>query len=421
MQTEPESIETPTGLGKTGPGKTVPCSDRADWWFPQVWALCFCCLIAVTFRLWTGTEDVPAVAMADWAAAWPVPLRWLPLLGMLGGAVLVLAKPIAFRWGWWLMAGGLTLSFVIDQHRLQPWAYQTAIYGCVFATMHWTTARRWLIPLAASVYIYSAAGKLDYQFVHSVGQDFLDVLLRPLGLSETFSDATRIRLSGLFPVVELVAGLLLLPRVTRKYAGWAVIAIHVSLIGILGPWGLNHSLGVLVWNAALLTQAWFLFIAPRRNSARPPNRSRWIATTVVCLALVAPLSERAGWWDHWTSWALYSPHNSRAVVELHRSSFDSLPPAVRNHLAADKDSVWQELRLDEWSLESLSVPVYPQSRYQLALAIELAERFDIDPSAIRCRLRSASDRMDGSRQEKPLLGLNEIKAAMKDYWLVDES
>ena len=38
------------------------------------------------------------------------------------------------------------------------------------------------------------------------------------------------------------------------------------------------------------------------------------------------------------------------------------------------DDGWRKLAIERWSLESRGVPIYPQARYQLALANEIAAR-----------------------------------------------
>ncbi|NND96793.1 MAG: hypothetical protein HKN47_05620 [Pirellulaceae bacterium] len=411
------------------------------WAFPRVWAAFLLILIAVTFRLWVVQVDVPPVAMFFWAIP-PRPwIGWLPLVAIVLSAGMIALDPIRFRIAWWFVAVGLIASFLIDQHRLQPWAYQTAIYATVFASTRPNAAKKWLIPLAASVYIYSALGKLDYQFVHTVGQDFLDVILRPLGMSDSLDVVTRHRLACLFPLTELVVGALLLLKSTRRWAGLLVMGLHGSLLLILGPLGLHHSLGVLTWNLALMVQAWFLFVRGHsdqrddnrvlyrslfrlslRHQSDPSRRlgpGRMIAMGTIVVALIAPATERAGLWDHWPSWALYSPHNSRVVVEIHQSAVSQLPPLVQSHVRPNQDGdQWQRLALDRWSLEALAVPVYPQARYQLALSYTLAERSGIATTAIRARVLGVSNRMTGERSERWLLGTMEMREALEDYWLV---
>ncbi len=400
-----------------------------------------CVLMAATFPLWIPANEFPAVAMFGSFARLPTWVLWLPLIGTIGGSIGVIVRHQTASLFWWLVAGSLALGFLIDQHRLQPWAYQSAIYAIVFATMNPTMARRTLIPLAASVYIYSAAGKFDYQFLHSVGQEFLNVPLGWLSLTDAFDEDTKVTLAYGFPTIELFAGVMLLFNKTRRFGGWVVLALHVLLIAILGPWGLNHSHGVLLWNGLLMVQAWYLFVAKNNNDPRdnrrlyrrlfqrpnwhqgepslPRRLGRFLARGLVAIAIVAPATERAGWWDHWTSWALYSPHNSRTRVEFHRTAIKKLPPSAQRHFQADQDGDgWQVLEMDRWSLDKLLVPVYPQARYQLALAYELSTQNEIDKSAVRCIVRSSANRMTGRRQEKRLLGIKEIDKALNHYWLV---
>jgi hypothetical protein len=378
---------------------------------------------------------------------------------------------------WWIVAAALTTSIVLDQHRLQPWAYQSMIYATLFASLPWPAARRWMMPLAISVYVYSGLGKLDYQFAHSVGQEMIAAATRPFGgLPENLSQQMRASLALILPAGECLAGLCLILKRLRPIAGSLLIAMHAVLIGLLGPWGLNHSWGVLIWNALLIVQAWFLFVRPgdvpsasaaqtpgsgeqehtnRRASGelagtapqvvlpaglaaavagsakiqhrrvgesevwrlRLQNAGQCLARGLVIIALVAPLVERAGYWDHWLSWALYAPHSSRVDVDIHRSAQASLSESLRCALQADDDGDgWQRLSLSAWSLKSLAVPIYPQARYQLGLTCEIAERYQLG-AAVRAKIRGPADRWSGERSVEWVLGQSELRHASESYWL----
>ena len=314
---------------------------------------------------------------------------------------------------------------------MQPWAYQTAIYATVFASVKPLAAQRWLLPMAISVYLYSALGKFDYQFVHTVGLDFLATMTRPLGgLWDDVGFSTRVKTAFIFPVTELLIGVSLIPKATRRIAGGAAMLMHLSLIGILGPWGMNHSAGVLIWNLLLMIQSWFLFVRPRDASHRPNPQTvdddprhrhgATLARVVVLVAMVMPILERRGYWDHWPSWALYSPHNSRLDVEIHRSGIDLLPVGMSKFVELDSDGDgWHTLSLERWSLRTRHVPIYPQARYQLGLTVKLAESGNIDDQ-IRGRLRGVAERRSGKRTEKLLLGRTELRQATKQYWLLPD-
>jgi hypothetical protein len=369
---------------------------------------------------------MPRVPLLSHGIKLPDSASIIPSVVMIAGLWLLVVAPLKFRQLWWLVAASLFISFLVDQHRLQPWAYQSAIYAVVFASMDRSQARRWLIPLAASVYLYSAAGKFDFQFTHTVGQDFLDAVFRPFGgLPDSLDPSARTRLALIFPAIEFLAGLGLLFRPTRPFAAVAVMLMHTSLIVMLGPWALDQSTGVLVWNLLLLIQAYLLMLRSERDDENrvespPPHRagiSTRLTQIFVLMALIAPLFERSGYWDHWTSWSLYSPHTSRVDIELHRSAIASLDPYVQSFLDADSNQDgWQQLSLQRWSLGDRAVPIYPQARYQLALAAELAARHQLNDE-IRVRVRGCANRWTGRRQERLLLGRREIQDGLKAFWL----
>ena len=74
---------------------------------------------------------------------------------------------------------------------------------------------------------------------------------------------------------------------------------------------------------------------------------------VVLVALIAPLFERSGYWDHWPSWSLYSPHASRVEVEIDRSAIGRLDPAMRAFVEENRGGDgWQRLAIGDWSLRS---------------------------------------------------------------------
>src|SRR6056297_2589335 len=143
----------------------------------------------------------------------------------------------------------------------------------------------------------------------------------------------------------------------------------------------------------------------------------WVTKGVVLAALIAPVFERRGYWDHWLSWSLYSPHTSRVELEVHRTAIDQLPGSVRPYVRPDRDGDgWRTIDLAGWSLAMRRVPIYPQSRYQLAIALHLAQQTSLQQE-VRARLRSASDRWSGRRKDTLLIGREELQQAAEAFWL----
>ncbi len=392
----------------------------------RIWAVSLLALVLATWRLWSVGTVYPTISMMSVSGSVQRGVSAASLALIVISCCSIALLPRRQRWIWLFVSLGLSASFVIDQHRLQPWAYQAAIYGFVFALLDDRSARRWLIWLSASVYVYSAMGKFDFQFLHTVGQDFLRPVLSVTGLETRIDDSWKVKLACVLPCVELAGGLGVLVHRTRRAAGCILIAMHVGLFWLLSPLGFHHSYGVLLWNVLLGIAAWELFVRqPRSMAVLPPNPGRittrlttQLAKLVACVSILAPLAERSGYWDHWPSWALYSPYNSRVKLQVHSSEIDSLPIELTRDLRATQG--WVDIDLEAWSLQSRGVPTYPQARYQLALATALAKEYELD-DAVRCVVQSVSNRWNGRREEKLGLGVDEMQTLLDAYWLVPAS
>lgn len=407
-----------------------------SWGLSRCWAGMLMVLVLVTFPLWFGgvpSLRVPMFSTLHMLPSWVQSISGVVIL--VACAAIIATAELQRAWLWWIVAAAFCVSFVLNQHRLQPWAYQSAIYAVVFATLDREMARRWLIPLAASVYLYSGLGKLDYQFAHTVGQNFLGAVDLPgIGnLADRFEHNTLAMIALLLPLSEALIAIGLLFRRTRRIAGGCVMLLHLSLVVMLGPWNLDHSNGVLFWNILLIIQAWFLFVKPiaepresSPSSSLSPSATavasadktvgKRFAAAVVILAIVMPATERWGYWDHWTSWALYSPHSSRAEVQIHRSAMDQLPGDMPPFLVDDDSDGWHRLQLNLWSLDRLNVPIYPQARFQLAVASRVAHLYDLSDS-VRVIVKGVADRRSGVRKEQRMMGRKEIDAALKHFWI----
>jgi hypothetical protein len=224
----------------------------------------------------------------------------------------------------------------------------------------------------------------------------------------------------------------------RRVAGGIAACLHIGLLVVLGPLGLNHRLGVLIWNGQFVMLAYFLFIvtpnttaifhkqdvAPEQISCeglRYVTLRDWLGTLLVSIAIVLPVTERFGIWDHWPSWALYAPHSSRVRIELAQPSLDSLPKelvALMNYKSSDTAELagWVSIPIDHWSLETLDTPIYPQARFQLGVAKSFASVVHSE-FEIQLTVLGTANRIDGRRASKILEGRSECMREGDCYWL----
>ena len=135
------------------------------------------------------------------------------------------------------------------------------------------------------------------------------------------------------------------------------------------------------------------------------------------------IDDTAFHWDHWLSWALYSPHNSRFNLEVHRSLVAEFPESWNGAVGSDPDADgWHALDLGQLALDIRGIPIVPQARYQLGLAVAIAHSHDTREgvaSSLRGVVRSSSGRLDGKRREQWLVNLDAMRKRAKEFWMLE--
>ena len=235
------------------------------------------------------------------------------------------------------------------------------------------------IALTISIYFWSAVSKLDADFFSSHGQTLVEALLGTIRIdAAAWPGRWKWWLATALPLGEmLVAVGLSWPR-TRRTALIAATGLHVGLLLALGPLGLGHRPGVLLWNVAFIGHDWMLFGRRFGNAARREVQdilgtarrtpSLTLRVTLLVLACLWPVTERFGLCDRWLAWSVYVARSERVSVTLTEEGMRALPVSARRCVTDG------ELRLDQWSLAALDVPMYPQLRFQFGVVEWLRQR-----------------------------------------------
>ncbi len=315
-----------------------------------------------------------------------------------------------------LFVGSLTLLVLLDQHRFQPWAYQFAIVAIVLAFAPAERAASLLRVLTVGIYFWSAVSKFDYTFLHGLGPELLRGLLSALHLEPRWMrPEAAVAIAWAFPLDELAIALLLAIRKTRTIGLFAAIVMHALLIATLGPFGLNHSTGVLLWNVYFIGQNLLLFRRPAGGwratagirardrfrdillGSAPVARSAGIAHVAVFVAVWLPILEPFGVLDQWPAWAVYAPSAERVMIMIVPEQEDSrsLPSTLRTYFPDPTGPFYAgDARPDLWSQDALATPLYPEERFSVGLAIALADRFNVPALVV---VNSRADRFTGAR------------------------
>jgi len=387
----------------------------------RVMALFALLLMGLTWQLWFGFSEFPRIPL----------LPALPAISPLifSAIILLLLLDIAFgpaqtgrrRRELLLLAVLLGVTFLLNQHCIQTWSYQFAIMGLIWFFAKPDLAIKLIRLFVISIYCYSAISKLDLHFISGGGLFLLKGLTAgtDLDLSKWPNWLTSTAIATM-PLFELMVGIGLLFSRTRKYALAGSFVLHLGLLKALGPFGLNHSNGVLTWNCYFIVQNWFLFRSVPSNQNEKPGRNTFdfaaILTTLLALAL--PVLNSFGYYDHWPSWAVYTSRQERLTILIDESQREMLPESLQPLLDPPKPlQTWRRVRLGEWSLNELGVPIYPQSRFRLAILQQIQkESPGLNPRVI---LHHSLDRFSKAGQIEEFSGKEQLDGLTDRYWLLD--
>lgn len=398
----------------------------------------------LTTKLWFPPFEYPQVPLFGMCRHWPDAVNYLAFFGSLAGTFF--AKTAADKRSRRIRHGVCAVSFAIlfamNQHRLQPWAYQFFILHAWLALADHRdklVGWRWLV---ISIYFYSALSKIDYAFCTNHGPFLWDGLLHVIGVEH---GTARWPLNGRFlaavllPAAELLTAGCLCFRRTQRAGRFLSLLMHAGLLLALGPWGHNHSAGVLIWNVFFLGQNLLLFpggIKPQclgwhalslsrtwswRGEPRPSQSVKachpisLLAWSTLFVPLLAPLGDSFGLWDHWPSWSVYSARPERTRVFIHEDDVDRLPIELQQYVQPPPAPLepWRQLRIGRWSLDASHVPIYPQSRFHVGVALAVAEQHGLE--TIRLVIETPPDRWTGRRTQEEYIGFDAARELAATY------
>ncbi|MCH2210694.1 MAG: hypothetical protein MK110_05295 [Fuerstiella sp.] len=336
-------------------------------------------LIATTWRLWLCAAEFPVVPL--FGIFLQIPLMLVRLVSLTFVAALLVA---AFTGRGKRLMPGRRISAVslllaglavcCNQHCLQPWHWLfmlTMSFRMILSNDDVLNVLRRLLPC---IYVFAAVSRFGPNIDSGMSRSVVTVLLESADLTHlTASEETMFWACLLSTMLELSAGLLLWISRTQSVGRGLAVAMHLILITALGPWGLNQHPAVIIWNAFLALWVIFLFPVPFMHQ-KSPSAS---VTAAAGLCITWSTLALFGVTDSWTGWQLYSPRPETLHLRIHSAAAAELPASVAPFVSDSTPlDEWHTVRLDRWSLAAAGVPIYPQARFQLAVAGRLIRDMD---------------------------------------------
>jgi hypothetical protein len=428
-------------------------------------------LIATTWRLWFAASDFPAVPFFSFLI--PVPrvvdsiLSGVLVAALLVDALLVvrrcvsgdvLSRSVFIERGCDLLFVVMAIGLILlNQHCLQPWMY----HFLILTPLLWRQSsipvrtvdepvrddsgqrssadlfsRHSILWLTASIYVWSAWSKLDASFLQSHGPKFVGAICDAVGISTRFwSDQTWQVAAAILPMGELFVGVALLFRRTRRFGLLASLVMHLLLMLAVGPWGLNHRAGVLLWNGFFMIQNLVLLRAARNSDATAglsgsegidgactarqgcSGTERRVTVLVLAGAVLFPALRSVGYCDTWPAWAVYASSPARILVQVNDGAVEQLPKSLKSYVEPRSiNDGWSWLRIDLWSLAATGTPIYPEDRFQRGVAMNVAREADLR-DCIRIIHEEEADRWTGNRERFEKVGAAELSEFAKRFLL----
>jgi hypothetical protein len=381
-------------------------------------------LVGVTWKLWTPQIVFPQVPLVQLACDCPGWCDWTCLASLVAAATTLL---FVGRWGLTsrIASTGIAISlsgfFILDQHRLQPWAWQFFLSSVLLSLADDTTVRRGWIWLTISIYFWSAVSKFDYNFFNDQGPTLVEGFKHALGIRQTmnrWTESVDVWAAVALASGELSVAILLSLHRTRRFGVWLAVFMHGALLMALGPLGLKHSLGVLLWNLFFAGQTWILFrfATPQSddNAGSPATQrirlisrsSNGVAIGIILGATLWPILEPVGGSDHWLAWAVYSARAGQIEILLISDEPPASGPVEYDQVLRTIDGVsgvYYRPNVSGWSLKELDVPIYPQFRFQVAVGKDLKRRFQLENVQV---IRWKRNRWNGKPADERVVDLS---------------
>ena len=324
----------------------------------------------ICYKLWAADRLFPLVPVNKILLSLPPILHSSLFMISLGCMVFILffpGKKIAA-----LLLITELLSCCLDQNRWQPWEYQFILMLSTFVFIKRDADIRfsWQL-IIAGIFFFSGISKLNSSFIHDSWQNL--ILHRWLGIGDF--GITVVRLGYALPLIELSAAICLLINRTRKAAVLVLIFMHIIILLMLGPLGLNINAVIWSWNLLmpLLLISLFYRSSFKFDQLFAAKPFTWLI--VLCCWLL-PWLQLAGYWDKYLSSVLYGG----GVEQLFICTDD---PKAKTEMSAYMDNEFKVipcspvLSVYKWGIAEMRTAPYPEKRVFNAIIESWKKRYPV--------------------------------------------
>ncbi|UEG48794.1 hypothetical protein LK994_09110 [Ferruginibacter lapsinanis] len=210
-------------------------------------------------------------------------------------------------------------------------------------------------------------------FIRSIWCNLL--LSKTFGVSNAVIYQANVYYSGyLLGMIEVALGIGLLIKRFRKVSLILLIVMHIIILGVFGPVGLNYDHIIWPWNLSML--GYLIFFTVKNNNIEfitaPLKLYRNIP--MVILLGVMPIFSLFGRWDFFLSFSLFSSRPTDMYICMKRDINNPLNQYCdTSQTPCDKESLLINVR--KWAFKEMYAPAYPQTRVYEKIKNKLQYQF----------------------------------------------
>lgn len=319
----------------------------------------------MSFNLWHADRSFPLVPpfkiFDDVPNFIHLGLFWTAILGLF---------LIAFKQNKYLIIITLLVEFfscMLDQNRWQPYEFQYFI-TILFLLCYKSNYKQFVnyfTFLVAVIYLNSGLHKFTGAFLFGIWENM--ILHRFFGFEYASIKNIFIHYSGLsLGFIEFTAALGLLFSKNKKIFALLLIGMHVFILLLLSPTGLNYNSIVWPWNLAMILFLYVLFLSKDTVQISFPNLLKGFNKIHFIYLGIFPFFCLIGWYDNFLSFNLYSGTLKKLEICIHNPE-----KALEYKQYFSKNGKYcksqNTIKVNDWSLKEMNIITYPEERFLLGI------------------------------------------------------
>lgn len=266
------------------------------------------------------------------------------------------------------------LSCSLDTVRWQPWEY---MYLCIFVVYLFNFNKTnffFLLVhlLLVSMYVFSGLHKVNRGFLSAVWVEM--ILHRFLNLSiDTILTYKLFFVGLLIPFTELLAGILLLFTKNKRKITYFLILVHLIILFLIGPFGLNYNPIVWGWNLAMIFLLIVVYLKPIQGITPVFLKKN---TVWLLLWFGMPVFSFFGMWYQYFSSSLYTGKEKQLYIYISKENKEYQVFSEPSVFTVNQD--YYVVNLQNWALKEIKSVPLPENEIYHKISISLKKKLGKD-------------------------------------------